>query len=178
VAIIERVGATVRARTFVISTALTDDSFIGQHRRIEAVAAGVKTVIPVDGGQLAIIEAPSYDSFGGNPLERAAVWYRIIGILHHLDIPIATIAPSTLKKWATGSGGSSKKPVEKRHVVAAMHQMWPGLPCTSSELRHNECDALALAHVAAQRLQWPVPVRSHHGAALAVVKWPTLAGAS
>jgi crossover junction endodeoxyribonuclease RuvC len=172
VGIIERVGDSVRARTFVISTALTDDSVAGQNRRIKAVAAGVKATIPPDGGRLALIEAPAYDAFGGNALERAAVWYHIVDILLHLDIPLATVTPMTLKKWVTGSGGSTKHPVEKRHIVAGMHQMWPGLPCTSSDLRHHECEALAMAHMCAQHLGWPIPVRKHHGVPLAVVKWP------
>ena len=172
VAIIELIGDSCRARTSVVATALTEDSIPGQYQRIESVVNGVDVFIPRRPAELALIEAPALEASGGNPLERAAVWYGIVGVLIHRGTPLAKVAPTTLKKWVTGRGGSVKNPVEKRHIVAAMHTMWPGLPCTASELRHHECESLGLAHMAAQHLGWPVPVQRHHAVSLAVVKWP------
>jgi len=178
VGIIERVGDSCRARTHVVATALIEDSILARHCRITAVGNGVDSLIPRHPAQLALIEAPALDADHGNAWDRAAVWWWIVGVLLRRDIPVATVAPTTLKKWATGRGGSPKNPVEKRHIVAAMHSMWPGLACTKSELRHNECDALSAATMCAQFLRWPVPTRKHQGASLAVVKWPRMVVAS
>jgi crossover junction endodeoxyribonuclease RuvC len=178
VAFIDLVGDSCRARTYVVATALTDDSIPERHRRIAAVGNGVAALIPSHRAELALIEAPALDADHGNSWDRAAVWWWIVGVLLGRGIPVAKAAPTTLKKWATGRGGSPKNPVNKSHIVAAMHSMWPGLPCTKSGLRHHECDALCAATACAQFLHWPVPIRNHQRASLAVVKWPQLAVAS
>jgi crossover junction endodeoxyribonuclease RuvC len=171
VAVIQLVGGRCRARTEVLATAPRDTSIPDRHRRIAAVGQGVGA-LSGSSASLALVEAPALDADHGNAWDRAAVWWWIVGTLLHRDIPVATVAPTTLKKWATGRGGSAKHPVEKADVVRAMHAMWPGVPCTTSDLRHHECESLAMAHMCAQRLGWPVPVRAHHGEPLAVVKWP------
>ncbi|MGH4011553.1 MAG: hypothetical protein ACRDTH_25875 [Pseudonocardiaceae bacterium] len=171
---IERTTDGCRARTEVVATAPCGDSIPARHRRIIAVLNGVAALV-ASRAELALIEAPALDADYGNSWDRAAVWWGIVDILRRGGTPIATIAPTTLKKWATGRGGSAQHPVEKAHVVAAMYQMWPGVPATCSDLRHHECEALAMAQMCAQRLGWPVPARRHHGEPLAVVKWPQLA---
>lgn len=170
-AIIERTAEGCRASTDVVATASRGLSIPDRHRRIDAVVRGVGTRAGTT-ATLALIEAPALDADHGNAWDRAAVWWWIVGTLLDRDIPVATIAPTTLKKWATGRGGSAKAPVEKRHIVEAMHAMWPGLPCTTNPARHHEAEALAMAQAAAQHLGWPVPIRRHHGASLAVIKWP------
>ncbi|MGH3795974.1 MAG: hypothetical protein ACRDSP_13915 [Pseudonocardiaceae bacterium] len=171
VAVIELVDGACRARTDVLATAARDNSIPERHRRIAAVGQGVG-VLAGSRAQLALVEAPALDADHGNAWDRAAVWWWIVGTLLNREIPVAMIAPTTLKKWATGRGGSSKHPVEKADVVRAMHAMWPGVPATCSDLRHHEAEALAMAQMCAQHLGWPVPVRRHHGESLAVVKWP------
>lgn len=173
VAVIELVDGACRARTEVIATATRANSIPERHHRIAAVGQGVGALVG-SRAELALIEAPALDADWGNSWDRAAVWWWIVGTLLHRDIPVATVAPTTLKKWATGRGGSKQRPVEKADIVRAMHAMWPGVPATGSELRHHECEALGMAQMAAQHLGWPVPVRAHHGASLDVVKWPQL----
>lgn len=177
VAIIERLGDKCRAETFVVATeAGGDKSSAAAYKRIRTIAHRVNALIPIRGVQLGLIEAPAYDAeAAGNAWQRAGLWWQLVGIFVHRDIPFGTVAPLTLKKWVTGFAGSPKRPVEKRDIVAGMRAMWPGLPCTQSDLRHHECESLAMAHACAQRLGWPVPVRTHHRASLAVVKWPKLA---
>lgn len=173
VAVIELVDGACRARTEVVATAPAGATLAERHRRIDQVASGVGARVGHH-AVLALVEAPALDAHHGNAWDRAALWWWIVGTLLDRSVPVAMIAPTTLKKWAAGRGGSKQRPVEKRHVVAAMHEMWPGLPCTAHEGRHHECEALAMAQMAAQHLGWPVPVRRHHGEPLQVVRWPEL----
>lgn len=168
VAVIERTPDGCRARTEVIATATRHNTIAERHRRIAAVGQGVG-VLAGSRAALALIEAPALDADHGNAWDRAAVWWWIVGTLLHREIPVATVAPATLKKWATTSGRA-----DKADVVTAMRALWPGVPCTASELRHHECESLAMATMCAQFLGWPVPVRRHHGESLAVVRWPRI----
>lgn len=175
VGIIELVGNVCRARTFVIATAdLKVDNPVEQYKRINTVVSGVSAVIPNYAAELSLIEAPAYKAEFGKPNERAAVYYGVIGVLYRRGSPIGTVAPKTLKRWAVGRAGSTDHPVEKKDIVAAMHTIWPDVPATFSELRHHECEALAMAMMCAQRLGWPVPVERHHAHPLTVVKWPDM----
>lgn len=171
IALIERTPDGCRARTAVVATDNEGPWVADRYRRVARVVAGARCRLGT-GPQLALIEAPALAADYGDAWDRAAVWFGIVGALIDRGAVVAQVTPMTLKKWVIGHGGSPKRPVEKRHIVAAMHAMWPGVPCTTSELRHHECEALAMAHMCAQHLGWPVPVRAHHGASLAVVKWP------
>jgi hypothetical protein len=138
----------------------------GRRVRIKTVTNRAAVIIPAE-AELALIEGPALDADFGNSWDRAHVWWSIIDILFDRGIPVAELAPATLKKWATKSGRASKT-----LMVQSMHLMWPGVPCTISEQRHHECESLAMATMCAQRLAWPVSVRPHQGESLAVVKWP------
>ena len=173
IAVIEYAANSCLAQTWVVATETPAESTVEEdYRRICLVASRVAAVMPKQ-ATLAVIEAPALDAEWGNSWDRAAVWWWIVGTLLQRNVPVAKVAPLTLKKWATGTGGTPRKPVTKGRIVHAMHGLWPGVPATSSELRHHECDALALATIGAQHLGWPVPVRKHHGDAHAVIKWPT-----
>lgn len=175
IAIIENSDGKCRARTHLVSTtAQQDKTAAGYWLRIEAVVLAVARLIPTTGTvQLALLEAPALEAEHGYALERATIYYNLVGELTHRGIPTATIAPLTLKKWAVGRGGSPKHPVGKGQTVAAMRGMWPDLPCVHNELRHHECEALAMAHACAQHLGWQVPTKTHHPAVLSTIKWPT-----
>lgn len=175
IAIIENSDGKCRARTHLVSTAAQQDkTAAGYWLRIETVIVAAAGLIPTTGTvRLALIEAPALEAEHGYVLERATIYYNLVGELTRRRIPTATIAPSALKKWAVGHGGSPKNPVSKSHTVAAMRGMWPDLPCVHNELRHHECEALAMAHACAQHLRWPVPTKIHHPAVLSTIKWPT-----
>ncbi|MGH3631200.1 MAG: crossover junction endodeoxyribonuclease RuvC [Sciscionella sp.] len=168
-AITHRAGAC-EAQTWVIATPTPRADTVAAHvAAIESVTRQLVDILNRMARQpeLALIEAPSYGSIHGSPHERAGVWWSAAAMLGRRGIPVGTCAPMTRAKWATGNGRA-----DKAAVVRAMYQLWPGLGCTQSEARHNEADALALAHACAQRLRWPVPVRRHHGDSLAVIRWP------
>jgi Holliday junction resolvasome RuvABC endonuclease subunit len=171
IGIIEFDGQRCRATTHVIATEPKPGSNLipGRQTRIRLVSRRAEGIIP-DTAELALVEAPALDADFGNAWDRAHVWWSLVDILLDRQIPIAEVAPTTLKHWAT-KNGRAKKP----HIVAAMHSMWPGMPCTTNEQRHHECESLGMATMCAQRLGWPVSVRPHQGRSLAVVKWPAAA---
>lgn len=118
---------------------------------------------PVRDPQLAVIEAPSHGSVGGSAWDRAHLWWSLVaGIGPPL---VATVAPATRAKWATGSGKG-----DKAAVSAALQRIWPDV-----DIDCTDCaDALALATMAAQHLGWDVPTLQRHSDALAGVKWTRL----
>lgn len=121
------------------------------------------------GTVLAVIEAPSFGSDHGQSHERAAVYWRVIAGLVRRDIPIAQCPPSTLKKWATGTGRASKHDMRR-----AVSKLWPGhgldRPAVATE---HGIDALALAGVGAQCwCEWPGPWLGPSPSALASITWP------
>jgi Holliday junction resolvasome RuvABC endonuclease subunit len=171
IGIVEFDGQRCRAHTHVIKTGPTPGGslILGRRTRIKMVVRRAELVLPMH-AELALMEGPALDADYGNAWDRAHVWWLLVDLLSDRTIPVAEVAPSTLKQWATKSGRASKQ-----LVVESMHSMWPGLPCTTNEQRHHECESLAMATMCAQRLGWPVSVRGHQGRALTVVKWPSIA---
>lgn len=170
---IELVDGACRAYTWLIPTSTPPDHSIPERcKRIDKIGLDVALLWLDQPPELVMIEAAALDAKWGDAHTRAGLWFWLIMPLWRAGVPIAEVAPMTLKKWAVGYAGSKQRPVEKHHVVEAMHLMWPGVPATSNPLRHHECESLALSQIGAQRLGWPVPVRRHHAEPLAVVKWP------
>lgn len=176
IGVIELLDGQCRGHTEVIVTPVNNAaaSISARYQRIRYIAQRFVFTIRRLGRWplLALIEAAALDAHGGNPQDRDGLWWYLAGPLIDAGVPVAQVAPTCLKRWAVGHGGSKLRPVDKAHMVAAMRDMWPGLPATGSDARHHECEALAMAHMCAQHLGWPVPIRSHHGDPLSVVKWP------
>ncbi len=85
--------------------------------------------------------------------------------LHELGVPIAVVAPSALKRYATGSGAAPKAAV----LVAAVRR----LGYTGSD--DNIADAMWLHALAAAAYSRPVVdmPREQTARAVAAVDWPT-----
>lgn len=180
VAHIQLVNGACRAYTWLVNTTTPPDHSIPERcKRIDHIGRHVEQFWRRFGDhrlpELVMIEAAALDAKWGDAHTRAGLWFWLIMPFWQAGVPIAEVAPNCLKRWTVGHGGSKARPVEKRHMVEAMHGMWPGVPATSNPLRHHECESLAMAQMCAQHLGWPVPVRRHHGEPLAVVKWPELA---
>lgn len=63
----------------------------------------------IQAADLVVIEGPSYGSMSGaGHHEAAGLWWHIAYRLDTLDVPYAVIPPTTLKKFATGSGKATK----------------------------------------------------------------------
>ena len=169
VATITHADGACSAQSWVIATPAAGGTLTDRLASIRSVTHQLGRLIAALGHPpaLALLEGASYGSEHGQPHERGGLYWALVGALVDHNVPVAECPPPTLKKWATGSGRA-----EKAAVVAAMGLMWPGVRATGDPARHHECEALALAHMAAQHLGWPVPIRTHHGASLAVIKWP------
>lgn len=67
---------------------------------------------------------------------------RVFGARNKVAYP-TLVAPTALKKFVVGSGGSSKNPVKKQHMLLAAFKKW-GVDLDED----NACDAYGLARVA------------------------------
>lgn len=110
---------------------------------------------------LAVVEGPSFGSAGGSAWDRAGLWWAIVARLHHHQVPVAIVAPTTRAKWATNHGNA-----DKAAVASALTRRY------SIEFpSDDEADAGALALMGAHRLGWiGAPVYSTQ--ALAGCVWP------
>lgn len=101
---------------------------------------------------LAVVEGPSHGSLYGNPHERAGIWWRVVDSLIRHEVPVAVLAPTTLKAYITGHGNATKTTVQQ-----AVHTLWPGRGL--DRVTDHEADAVALATAGAHWLEWPtVPI--------------------
>jgi hypothetical protein len=115
---------------------------------------------------LTVIEGPSYGSQFGSEFDRAALWHGVYGALEAKRVPIAVIAPNSLKLWFTGNGAASKTDMTNTAMGRFVE------PISTSD----EADAVALATAGAHWLGDPVPwdpcERSLEG--LSKVEWPVI----
>ena len=140
------------------------------HERLDTIARAVRQA--AHGCDLAVIEAPSYASDSGTRHQLYGAWWIAAHALWVAGVPYATVPPSTLKKYATGYGGSAKHKVGKPEMVAAARRAWPGVDIPAAG---DEADALWLAAMGSHRLGRPLAHQSVSAAkALAVVDWPAL----
>lgn len=116
-----------------------------------------------DAPLLTVMEAPSHGSVGGSAWDRAHLWWELVRCV--LPDRVATVAPATRAKWATGSGRG-----DKAAVAHAVGKLWPDVAIDCSDC----ADALALATMGAQYLGWPVKTMARHRDALIAVRWPAV----
>lgn len=144
-------------------------TYQARSRRVRATCRAVTDYLwPIHnafGIDLAVIEGPAYSSHNGHAFDRAALWHGLFGALEAKHVPLAVIAPKTLKLWATGSGSA-----EKAAVFEIVRAWWPD----ASIRNHDIADAAALATAGAHRLGDPVPFepKQRQLDALDGVAWP------
>jgi Holliday junction resolvasome RuvABC endonuclease subunit len=68
---------------------------------------------------LAVIEAPSFNSKFGNPHERAGLWWKVYEHLWCAEVPIETVAPMSRAKFIASNGRANKE-----EVLAAARERW------------------------------------------------------
>lgn len=145
------------------STGKRDDSITARADRLLDLATRVTDVYGLD---MVVVEGPSIMSKGGSNWDRAGLWWLVLQVFHdRTGLPIVVVPPTQVKKFATDRGNA-----DKTAVAVSMARMWPQV--SEHGLTDNEWDALALAHMGAQRLGLDVPSRAHHAAVLAKVAWP------
>ncbi|UCZ88622.1 hypothetical protein [Gordonia sp. WA4-43] len=124
------------------------------------------------GADLVCVEAPAFAARGANVHDLNGNWWLVVAGLHHLEIPVAEVAPTTLKKFAASSGAA-----KKADVAAAITRMWPD----AHPHGDDQFDALALAsiglvlsvpRVTADTVGMPFRVLERHREAIAKVLLP------
>lgn len=96
-----------------------------------AVYAANPCVVAIEGAQFSTSKDRSAH-------RRAGVWWAVVRELTAHGIPVVEVAPSVLKKWATGKGNA-----DKDSVLAAAARKWAGVT------GNDEADAAWLAEIAA-----------------------------
>lgn len=123
--------------------------------------------IHVLGADLVVVE--DYAFSRANQAHQIGEWGGVLRLLlHESGVPWVVIAPNTLKKFATGSGGAGKEEM----LAAAIRRL--GYTGHSND----EADALWLRQAGLQRFGVPpakVAMPTGQVAALAKVQWPALA---
>lgn len=135
-------------------------------RRLQELATGVEHALRVASPcpALVVIEGYSLASPGRLSLVRLGEIGGVIRLrLFELGIAYVEIPPSSLKRYATGSGAADKEAMQ----AAAARLGAPGL-------NHDEADAFLLRHLgrAAYGLE-PLP-DDHHAEIVASFTWPVL----
>ncbi|HNB58717.1 MAG TPA: hypothetical protein PK308_00290 [Phycisphaerales bacterium] len=117
------------------------------------------------GPDLVVIEGLVATRFGNASLDLAGLGWAVRLGLHAAGIPYVDVAPTSLKKFATGKGNATK--------IEVLKEAWKRLGYEGTD--DNEADALwllhaGLHHYGAQRLDLP----KVNLEALAKVHWPAL----
>lgn len=144
---------------------LPDDAPLERHwARLRHMRARLLEYI--DSAHLVVLEAPSYGSNDPGSHERAWLWWAVAGRCFAREVPLATVAPNTLKVYATGNGRAKKE-----DVVQHVQKRRPDV-----EFRGNDqADALVLAAMGLDHLGHPpVALPQTHRRALASVRWPAV----
>lgn len=151
------------------TTPTTQPTFIDRDQRLQRIADMVARYVGHT-TDLVVIEGPALAKASPHTWDRAGLWWRIVHRLHVARVPVAVCPPTVRAKWATGKGNAGKSA-----VVAAIARMWPSVPLAND----NVADALALATMAAQRLDLTTPIKplARHRDALDGVAWPDMAAA-
>lgn len=102
------------------------------------------------GADLVVFEQLAFAAHDRNH-ERAGLAILCRHILWRHEIPYILVAPTTLKKFVAGRGGSAKNPVGKNVVLKEVFRKW-----NIDTNDDNEADAIVLAHIGAGLLGGPV----------------------
>jgi Holliday junction resolvasome RuvABC endonuclease subunit len=127
-----------------------------RHERITTIG---KEILHFAGkAELAVIEGLTPGAKGGSPVDRFAGWWFVVGGLIRRGVPVAVVAPTSLKLAIAGKGNA-----DKAAVAVAVERLWPDTEITSSDVS----DAVGLAHLGAVAWGWDVSTLERHRQ----VKW-------
>jgi Holliday junction resolvasome RuvABC endonuclease subunit len=124
-----------------------------------------RIVARLSGVELVTIESPSFGSVGSASRDLAGLWWRVVGKVDQLGIPVAEVSPSGRIKYALGTGRG-----DKDRVLAAVIKRYPDLDVTGNDI----ADALVLAAMGARWLGNPIEdsLPANHVAAMDGAHWP------
>lgn len=123
----------------------------GIHERLETLT--IECQRAAAGCDLAVIETANY---GAPARGQSSTYHQLAGFWWHAaqavwraGIPYARVAPSSLKLYATGNGGSA---TDKKAMLAAARAAFPRIPVAN----HDAADALWLAALGSEALGRPL----------------------
>ena len=143
------------------------DDLATRGRRLSAIRSAV--LLWARDVHLVVIEQPAYSRQTGHMHDRSGLWWLVVADLLERAVPVAEIAPSALKKYATGKGNAGKGA-----IVDATARRFPDVDTGSGD--DNRCDALWLAAMGLEHLTGSGCVPAAHRAALQAVRWPAVHG--
>lgn len=157
---VETLGGCVMSADTVTSKGVRAATLPDRYERLAALSKAI--LDSTRGADLAVIEGPFTGPRGGSPIDRMGLFWAVAGALIRRDIPVAVIAPTSLKLAISGKGNA-----DKAAVAIAVERLWPGLDVSSSDVS----DAAGLAHLGAVRLGMDVPTLERHRQVK--TDWPT-----
>lgn len=162
-------GMSDGERTWLVrSSGKADASLPMRVRRLGGLRGEV--LAACDGAGLVVIEQPAFSRQTGHMHDRSGLWWLVVADLHDRGVPVAEVAPTALKLFATGKGNASKS-----QVVDATARRLPGIDTGADD---NRCDALWLAAMGLEHLGCPlVELPAAQRAAVRRVAWPTAVAA-
>lgn len=126
--------------TRVESTGHTNDSL---NKRFERQTILTDRVLELcRGADFVVIETLFTAKNAGALIDRAGLWWRIIGSLTMWSIPVVPVTGSQGKKFLTGSGNA-----DKGTMVRWAGKLWPEWVPSSKSKIEDEADAIALASI-------------------------------
>jgi Holliday junction resolvasome RuvABC endonuclease subunit len=136
---------------------------------LDWLATHIANGVP-DGTRLVAIEMPAFSRATGGAVERHHLWYLVAARLIKFGLPVAEVPATTLKKYATGKGNSTKS--------AMVDALARRLPQFTTRGNDNLVDAAWLCAMAADRCGVPlVELPKAHRVALDGVQWPAVSDA-
>lgn len=154
-------------RVQTIKSAGKEDATLAQRReRLREIVSRACGPVAYLSDLLVVIEGPS---LGQKPqrgtFDRWGLWWLIVDELRAYGVPVAGVAPSALKQYATGKGNAGKS-----EVLLAVARRYPDIDVSND----NEADALCLAAMGARHVGRPLEdaLPARNIAALNSVKWP------
>lgn len=156
---VDHAGGTAMMAETVTSKGARHASLVDRYERLALLS---KTVLGLTAGaDLAVIEGAFSSVRGASPIDRFGLFWAVAGTLIRREIPVAVIAPTSLKLAIAGKGNA-----DKAALAIAVERLWPGLDVSSSDVS----DAAGLAHLGAVRLGMDVPTLERHRTCKA--EWP------
>ena len=147
----------------VASRGKAGDSLALRAQRLDGIRSAV-LAHTVD-GDLVVIEQPAYSRQTGHMHDRSGLWWLLVTDLLRQGLLVAEVAPSALKRYATGRGNSPKSA-----VTDATARRYADVDTGGGD--DNRCDALWLSRMGLDYLGHGSAVPESHRAALASVRWP------
>lgn len=120
----------------------------------------------VVGTDLIVIEQPAYASQTGHMHDRSGLWWLLVSVLHCRGHQVVEVAPTALKKYATGKGTAGKGA-----LVDACARRFPDVDTGGGD--DNRVDALWLAAMGLDWTSGRSVVPAAQRAVLDGIAWPT-----